>query len=437
MAIPVQQYPWMDFAQANPAIVGAQQGLGLAEQGAKVAQMPAQMQLMQQQLGEGPFRQQLLQAQLQQAPLKTKQMEQSIQYGPLKQALAVAGQEQQAQRFGPAYQLARAVMAMPAGPRSQWIGDNQQAWNEVLSTLGQSALPNQPLSRAQLAVQQEAGKIFPQTTQGRQAPVPQQPSQLPSSLEDLLTWRPSDTQRQQVQPERPVSTPSPKYQNTVKQNGYGLDKNSQNIAFTNNATNTQKEQWANYSEENLQQLGEDTTAKKRAAASITMLHWMNDNREDYAKRINNALQFVGPEGKIKYGVELTARQKEEALSDYKWLHNDFTLALDNQIKFIEGMGATDQQSKDLRKMIENPTNWFSNPKLAKRNLNAMFKMWDDLAYSNLNTAQPINKGIIQKMQNLPTKALTRPYLGNGRSQTGVTQETAESQRQKLRQIMGE
>ncbi|NHJ41452.1 MAG: hypothetical protein FK731_15585, partial [Asgard group archaeon] len=389
MPIPVTSFPMLSFQQALPSIAGAQAGIGMIgdilKQQQLVGQLPYQRPTLEAQLAELRQRPALTAAQ-------TSLAEQQAKFTPLQYALQAQKQQQLGSRFGPLYQLARMVMALPQATRSQWIKENPGLW-DVLSQAGTQAL-QPPEGVASPAVQQLMQQLIPGAAQAQPQVqgltlTPDQMQKVASQLQTLQKVKPavSEVSRQVTPEAQPVSEQ------------YSLGTESLAPGFTLTPPQTAKLEDAAALEANEKAVVPQMN--RRAQNAVQLEKWSMQNRDEMAPMVNQALEYAGAKGKGQRYFDSWLNKNPDATSSWDWYNTTFTTSLSNAIRLMEGMGATDQQKKELQGMIMQANNILSNPKRAGMAINKMMNTFSEITDSVLQAAEPLNKGVYRKVYDLP------------------------------------
>lgn len=430
MAIPVQQYPFMSFAQANPAIVGAQTGLGLAAEGAKIGQMPAQLAL--------------LQAQAAQMPIKSRYLEQQMQLNPIKVATAVAQLQQSINRFSsPQYLTKQMLQPLPREAAGEIVGGMIHPYTQNIRSLvqqgGQQPSPSPLMNRINEMVGTLVGMptVSPDVTQQPGRAAPQIPSQvppladqyqqLPPSVQDYISWRPGDRitgqaptqaapliqQRQQQQQQRIQRQQqqqriqqTPTYKYTLKSDIDYKNPNAANKAIVESIQDQDYRAQVSLFMDNDQK----TAGKKmydRAIASAAFQKFLQDNQASIADMAQKSVYYAGIKGQLGAKQWDTWLNKNpDRLAAYNVFQNTFAVVATNAEKYIDGMGATDSQKEELRGVFDSIESLKEDPQRALEELNMNVGMWIKAGNSDIETAQPSNPGTIERVYGL------RPFPAN-------------------------
>jgi len=159
---------------------------------------------------------------------------------------------------------------------------------------------------------------------------------------------------------------------------------------------------ANFKEANRQAV-HDSKLNNRVNSAIALEKWLVDSSKSNNEKMNNAFQYAGVEGRGKRYKDQLLGTNPKALEDYNWFKGPFLTALTNQIKFVEGMGATDSQKSELQKAYNTLDKLDFTPTQGKQALDKAFQTMHDITGALIDTAEPIKKGVYRKLNNLPDK----------------------------------
>jgi len=235
--------------------------------------------------------------------------------------------QQQNQRFGTAYQMARMLNAMPQAARATWIAQNQDAYNQMLAELGNGGMrPSNALNN------QEA------------------PTEAPNALT-------------QSSPSSPRFLPPTPEQNAqiAKANQMAANK-----ALSTAATERQME------------------------GAIQVENIVND--PGVQQQVVNASQYAGAVRKGKAALDALSQKNPAAYEDYLAFKNQTQVLLQNRIKTLDQMGATDKQREELEGLYSKTMDSLtSNPSQFITQFNKLGKTLDTIARSVQKSASPIAK----------------------------------------------
>jgi len=302
---------------------------------------------------------------------QTGLMQQQAKLLPLEDIIKATQTAQIGTRFGPAYQQARALMAAPKQSRDLWIANHQAEWNNIMDSLGNQAL-QQPMSGGLL--QQAMEDAFPQYMSPQNTIAPH-----------ISTKNASD-----MSPDEQIQH--------VKNAIASVDAGSPD-QFTETPADNEHAQLVNQYASN-----RDTISPKMRSQqdfSVRAERFLHDNQPEMAKRINDILDYTGAIGRGKKYFQMWANQNPDKVSSYDWYKNSFATGLSNIIRQIEGMGATDQQKRELLELVNDVDNITSNPTRAKLSINKMVNTLDELAQANFQASEPNFQDVTRKLYNLP------------------------------------
>jgi hypothetical protein len=288
---------------------------------------------------------------------------QQATYLPLQYIIDSTKAQQVGSRFGGSYQLAKMLSVADPAYRNTWISQNPQEYADMLTTLGNKALQEQD-SKTSAPLNQAMAKYFPQFMQGQQAPPQQsQPQQMPPAMGAPQQQPPMAQQGAPMMPQGVQSGFNASTPDQVAQ----LQMASQlaaNKALTTTATRRQNE------------------------GALQVEGIMND--PELQKKVINAAQYAGALGKGKADVAALSQKNPQAYEDYISFVNQDMVLLQNRIKSLDQMGATDAQRDELnglyKKTMDSLT---SNPKQFIQQFNQLGNSLDRVAKSVVKSASPV------------------------------------------------
>ncbi|WP_339050239.1 hypothetical protein [Rickettsiella endosymbiont of Xylota segnis] len=339
MAIPVQQFPILSSAQANPL------GRGLAT-GQNLAQHFIQNHFLKTNEQENLQKQQLANAlshiQLQFAPetmqtklayqsaqipylqAQTEKTKQATQLAPLDALIKAQQASQIGSRFGGAYQMARALQAMAPAARQIWIAQNQDHYNQMLVDLGNQTNSN--------FINPELLKRY----------LPELNNNSPRTLSPRFSQQTSDNIRQTQL----------------------ANQLSANNVLTTPATRRQYE------------------------GGIQVEGIFND--PSFQSQAQNASLYAGATGKGKAALAALSQTNPKAYEDYIAFKRQTLPLIESRIKTLDQMGATDAQRKILENMFDKTADALtSNPQQFILQLNQLGKTLNLVARSVQTAASPL------------------------------------------------
>lgn len=163
----------------------------------------------------------------------------------------------------------------------------------------------------------------------------------------------------------------------------------------------------------------DQTTYKRANASLALDTNLLVNRAYYSSMIRGAIRFNGIAGKASQAwatAAATMGQKppsgniQDAVDYYNYTHQ-FTPLITNQVKFMEGMASTDEQRKEITRLLNPIRLMGGNPDVAEKEINNAIDELHMLSQSLYSTAESgggaITNGIYQARLNYSLKSAGR------------------------------
>lgn len=343
MAIPVQQFPILSAQEANPL------GMGLAT-GGNLVQQFIQNHFLKNNEQENLQKQQLANAlshiQLQFAPetmqtslaykstqipylqAQTEKIKQATQLAPLDALIKAQQAAQVGSRFGGAYQMARALQAMSPAARQLWVAQNQDQYNQMLVDLG-----NQ--TNSSFITPKVVKHYLPEIDQSQNA-----------ALGKALTPRFSK-----------------QTSGNIRQTQLA-NQLSANNALTTTATRRQYE----------------------GALQVENIF----NAKDFQSQAKNAALYAGVLGKGKAASTALSQTNPKSYEDYLAFKYQTLPLIENRIKTLDQMGATDTQRQLLENMLGKTANALtSNPQQFIIQLNELGKTLNLVARSVQSSASPL------------------------------------------------
>lgn len=408
MPIPLLQLPMPTFQQANPWIQGAMAPQQLYQQAiqSKYAAPLAQSLLAQRQAQTG-LTQEQAQAYPQESAARIAQ-EQAVtalqqaqtKLAPLRALTQAVQTSQTGTRFGPAYQLSRVLNNMDKPSRDQWIANNQEAYNNMVDSLGNAAIQQQTGGGMPTGIIGEAlRQQFPALMRGMPQPqltAPMQAVPAAATPQETALLRTPSAQLNPAQKEQKLQLAQQAVE-TTGQTGAMFGTTPQQV---------QQMQLQNQYNANRNSIS--PTLKAQQDFAIRSERFLKDNQQELSNRINNILEYAGARGRGERYFQMWANQNPEKLSDFDWYQNTFSVGLSNLLRQMEKMGATDQQQKSAMNMLDVINNITGNPTRARMTINKAVRFVGELADATNKAAEPINKGVTRQLYNLPK--MTGDYI---------------------------
>jgi hypothetical protein len=276
---------------------------------------------------------------------QTNLTQEQAKYYPLDTLIKAQQSNQSSSRFGQSYQLAKSLSEMAPAARATWIANNQDSYNEMLADIANGNKNQQSFLTPQVMQQYFPGAMQQQPQQQANPQMQQAPQQMPGA--------------QMQQPGR-FAMPTPA-QNTQTQQASQL---SANQYLTTAATRRQME------------------------GAMQVENIVNDPR--IQTQVVNGAQYAGAIGKGSQAIDALSRTNPKAYEDYISLKNQTMPLLENRIKTLDQMGATDSQREVLEGLFDKTSDALtSNPDQFVKQFNELTKTLDTVAQSVQKSATPI------------------------------------------------
>lgn len=261
---------------------------------------------------------------------------------PFKYAIDMANTQRMANRFGPAFDLAKTLQAMPQATRSAWIAQNQEAYNQMMADMANG-------------VQQRGagmGLLNPDFINQYL------PGALPSSQNNSLFN--SALSNAQANPTANLfSAGTPDQVNQMRR----ISEMAANNALTTAATRRQME----------------------GALQVEGIM----NSPDFQNQAQNAALYAGAIGKGQAAIDAISQQNPKAYEDYLSFKNQTMTLLANRIKTLDAMGATEGQREELHNLYKKTADALtSNPGQFIDQLNNLGRTLSAVAKSVQKSATP-------------------------------------------------
>lgn len=326
---------------------------------------------------------------------------QRAKYLPLDKLIEAQKTMGQNQRFGPNYQLTKALAAGGPAYASNWIGQNEKPYNDMLTNIANATSDKQN----SLITPDTLKQFFPGMIQNQ---APAQGAQAAPAQEA----QPAPMQGVQSTPQQQEITP-PKNAEEAKQIASQFPETKAIEKIDSGEFKTQSPEQAQQMKNVLELNGNKKLVGSamwtRAESAIALHKLLNDNQSVYAPRLANAAKYAGAFGKGQKAVDALKAETPQAYQDYLWFKNEFIPHNANQIKQMEKMGATDSQREELKSLFDRATEKMDvDPASALKFMNRAIKMMGDVGQSVIDTAEPINKGVINRAYNL--KPIPENYI---------------------------
>jgi hypothetical protein len=286
------------------------------------------------------------------------------QYAPLDEAIKIQMAQQKSDRFGDAYQLSVALKNMDPATRALWISQNQQEYTDMVNTMAQkaSAGATQGTDKNDL-LGSMIGKYFPQAAQGQNAPPPT--GNLPISPKQIEALK--QAMQQPGGQQMPAQgQPNQGFQSSPEQ-VQALGQAS--LMAANNKLTT-------------------AATRRQMEGAIQVEDIIND--PGLQSKAVSAAQYAGAAGKGDAALAALSQKNPQAYEDYLSFVNQDMVLLQNRIKTLDQMGATDSQREELQGLYKKTMDSLtSNPEQFITQFNNLGKSLNRIASSVQKSATPL------------------------------------------------
>lgn len=275
-----------------------------------------------------------------------------IKFLPLEDLIKAQNASQLGQRFGGAYQMARALSQMSPASRATWIANNQNSYNQMISDLGNRT---------------NASYITPQVMQ----------QFFPGMIQPASTSN--------INPVNQLFRPPTSDLNAQTQLASQMSANKD---LTTGKTRTQNE------------------------GAIQVENFLNS--PTFQNTARNAAEYAGAYGKGKAAISALSQTNPKAYEDYINFGNQQMPLLMNRIKTLEGMGATDKQREELYGIYNKAINSFtSNPAQFIQQVNNLIDNLNTVGESVQKSSNPLfNVNRLQGIKPISTENITIPSFNS-------------------------
>lgn len=286
---------------------------------------------------------------------------------PLDYLLRAQNAQQQASRFGGAYQMAKALQEMSPAARATWIAQNQDEYSQMLTELGNKQ------SQQNLVTPQVLNKfipgIMPGTTEVPPGAIPQGVQPLPQSA--------GQQQRLQHATGGTPLTVDPMQVAQAAPPGVFKASTPEQIAQQKLASQMAANQYLT------------TAATRRQMEGAQQVQSIINDPEMNQRAVNASL-YAGALGKGKAALDALSQKNPKAYEDYLTFKNDDMVFLNNRIKTLDQMGGTDKQREELHGLYEKAMDSLSsNPAQFMTQFNNLKKSLDNIARGVQKSATPL------------------------------------------------
>ncbi len=318
---------------------------------------------------------------------------------PLKYAIEAANSQRGNERFGGSYQFAKLLSTMDPAQRATVVAQNPAAYMQMVNDLGNKVLDDQKgagngksdfltsVIQSYFPNPQSQNMPSPQMIQppSQQMQSPQPGGQLPPNAplpQTSVSGSPNIGQ--------PMSAPmtAPTQQNTSPMGQPSMASPPENNAPRFSSTPADIEQQKLAAQMVANQKLTTTKTRNQMEGALQVSGIMAD--PGFKERAESAASYAGAAGKGKAALAALSQQNPKAYEDFKTFKNVDMVLLNNRIKMLDGMGATDAQRAELNglytKAMDSLT---SNPREFKQQLDNLHKSLDNVAKSVERSASPL------------------------------------------------
>jgi hypothetical protein len=300
---------------------------------------------------------------------QTRHFNKETELMPLKAAIEAQNSIRSQSRFGGSYQLHQALGSMTQDARMQWISQNPEAYNSMLTDLANSNQGPDILSPL-------LGKYF------KSAPAPVQ-NQIVQATKSAINNQLLNS---------PQVNPS-EYNNQISQ--------GERVPFTNSPK--KQEEFAVNSQYSANRKAATAAINNRADSAIAMESFLDRNRKRLNETIDDMTQYNGYFGATKKKLDELKKISPKAYENFRWFENVFKPHVSNQVKMSEKLASSDTQREELHGLIAGINDLHLDPSSGKRLLSDSINTLHDISDSIIDAAEPYNKGVYKKKFNLPEK----------------------------------
>jgi hypothetical protein len=288
---------------------------------------------------EAQYLPQDMQSQINARTAQTGLTNQQAKFLPLDKMIDAVNSQRQNSRFGNAYQLSKALGAMPQATRDIWIAQNQEKYSDMINTMATQAGQNQGTQGGDI-IDKAMQQFFP----GMMQKLPQSPNQ---------------------QANLAANAPPGSFTTTPEQ--VAQLRNASQIS-ANNSLVTGK-------------------TRNQLEGAIQVGSVMSD--PGFRQRAMNASQYAGAAGMGKSALDSLKKTNPQAYSDYQTFKSTDMVLLLNRIKMLDGLGATDAQRDELHGLYNAINPATSNPTKFLQQLDNLGRSIDTVSKSVTQSAQPL------------------------------------------------
>lgn len=149
----------------------------------------------------------------------------------------------------------------------------------------------------------------------------------------------------------------------------------------------------------------------RAMGAVGLELFVQQNKDVFAPRIENATRYAGVMGKGQKAIDQLKKETPEAYKDYLWVTQDFIPNLSNNVRIMEGLANTNEQTDLLNDMNKSFLRWDVDPKTAVKYINMGMDMFSRQGRSILDAAQPVAPGVLERLNGIKSVEKSGNYVG--------------------------
>lgn len=351
-------------------------------------------------------------------------------FTPLKYAIEAENATRGNSRYDDAQKFMRSLGEMPAAQRTIWFSDpNNYDYYLKMQEVFKSGIGDKKQNGGNILTPQflqkfglEGGAQQQVPQQGMAAPIQSPPSggMQPSAPAQQGIGQPMGMPQEMAPPQQgqvnipgvgPVNAPPPQGQVTPQVEQV-IPPESQVAPNANpvELTPQQKTQLGFQSVANQKVAG--STMTNRGVMAVGLANFIQQNKDVFAPRIENASKYAGVIGKGQKEIDRLKKETPEAYRDYLWVTKDFIPNLSNNIRMMEKLANTNEQTTLLNDMNSSYLRWDIDPKTSIKYLNMGMDMFERQSKAILDAAQPLYKGVLEQLNGIKTGGEQGDYVGS-------------------------